>query len=67
MVRGAGPDAGRSTYPETLDWQQTLNESLVLLPTGGAYASFGPSGVSSPAAQHPLYDAFYESSRAGRA
>jgi hypothetical protein len=39
---------------------QSLNEGLVLLPTGGAAAAFGPAGVSSPAIQRRLYRAVYE-------
>jgi hypothetical protein len=43
----------------------TINESLLLLPTGGALATFGPAGVSAPAAQRPLYAAFYENLSTG--
>jgi hypothetical protein len=40
-------------------WGPTVNEALFLLPGSGAFASFGPSGISSPAAQRALYESFY--------
>lgn len=42
----------------------SLGEALLLLPQGGALASFGPSGVTDPALQsllfEPLYDNLYQ-------
>ena len=40
-------------------WGNSVNEELVLTPGGGALASFGPVGITSPAAQRMMYEAFY--------
>ena len=40
-------------------WGPSLNEALVLQPTGGAVASFGPAGITAPFAQRGLYEAVY--------
>jgi len=37
----------------------SVNEALLLLPTGGALAAFGPSGVSNSIDQEALYRALY--------
>jgi hypothetical protein len=37
----------------------SLNEALLLHPTGGAVASFGPAGITSPAKQAILNQALY--------
>jgi hypothetical protein len=41
-------------------WGPSINEALLLLPESAALASFGPAGVTSPAAQQPFYLRFYE-------
>jgi hypothetical protein len=41
----------------------SLNESLVLLPRGGAVASFGPAGITAPAHQAPLVAKVYDALR----
>jgi hypothetical protein len=41
----------------------SLNESLVLLPRGGALASFGPAGITAPAHQAPLVARVYDALR----
>ncbi|HEX9185963.1 MAG TPA: C25 family cysteine peptidase, partial [Vicinamibacteria bacterium] len=46
-------------------WGPSINEALLLLPEGGALASFGPAGITSPAAQQPLIDAVYRHLRPG--
>jgi hypothetical protein len=46
-------------------WGPSINEALLLLPEGGAVASFGPAGITSPAAQQPLIDAVYRHLRPG--
>jgi uncharacterized repeat protein (TIGR01451 family) len=46
-------------------WGPSINEALLLLPQGGAVASFGPAGITSPAAQQPLIDAVYRHLRPG--
>lgn len=46
-------------------WGPSINEALLLLPTGGTLASVGPAGISSPASQRPLVDAFYRNLRPG--
>lgn len=53
-------------------WYQSLdgpalNERLLLEPGGGVLASFGPVGVTSPAAQQSLYKAVYPRLFAGQA
>jgi hypothetical protein len=40
-------------------WGPSLNEAFVLKPTGGALASFGPAGITPPAAQQKLYHVVY--------
>jgi hypothetical protein len=40
-------------------WGPSVNEALVLLPHGGAVASFGPVGITNPLTQKPLYEALY--------
>jgi hypothetical protein len=40
-------------------WGPSVNEALMLLPEAGALASFGPTGITPPALQQPLYQAFY--------
>ncbi len=40
-------------------WGNSVNEELALTPSGGALASFGPVGITSPAAQRMMYEAFY--------
>jgi len=47
-------------------WGPSINEALVLLPHGGALASFGPAGISSPASQQPLIDAVYRNLFSGK-
>jgi hypothetical protein len=39
-------------------WSDTVNEALLLAP-GGAVASFGPVGITSPADQKELYSRVY--------
>jgi hypothetical protein len=46
-------------------WGPSINEALLLLPTGGTLASVGPAGISSPGTQRPLVDAFYRNLRPG--
>ena len=40
-------------------WGPSLNEAFILKPTGGALATFGPAGITPPAAQRKLYEAVY--------
>jgi hypothetical protein len=40
-------------------WGPAINEALFLLPEGGALASFGPTGITPPAGQKPLFERFY--------
>jgi hypothetical protein len=40
-------------------WGPSLGERLLLEPGGGTLASFGPAGITSPAAQKLLYAAVY--------
>ncbi len=40
-------------------WGPSLNEAFVLKADGGAVASFGPAGITPPAAQQKLYRAVY--------
>jgi hypothetical protein len=40
-------------------WGNSVDEQLVLTPDGGALASFGPVGITYPAAQRMMYEAFY--------
>jgi hypothetical protein len=53
-------------YPWGYPWGPSINESLLLLPQGGALASFGPAGITSPASQQPLIDAVYRNLFSGR-
>ena len=46
-------------------WGPSINEALLLLPEGGALASFGPAGISSPGSQQPLVEAVYRNLRPG--
>jgi hypothetical protein len=46
-------------------WGPSINEALLLLPDGGALASFGPAGISSPGSQRPLVEAVYRNLRPG--
>jgi uncharacterized repeat protein (TIGR01451 family) len=46
-------------------WGPSINEALLLLPQGGALASFGPAGISSPGSQQPLVEAVYRNLRPG--
>jgi hypothetical protein len=46
-------------------WGPSINEALLLLPSGGTLASFGPAGISSPGSQQPLVDAVYRNLRSG--
>jgi hypothetical protein len=46
-------------------WGPSINEALLLLPQGGAVASFGPAGISSPGSQQLLIDAVYRQLRPG--
>jgi len=52
------------------DWFQyhlgrSLGETLLLLPDGGAVASFGPSGIANPRAQAAFYRQLYSGLRLG--
>jgi hypothetical protein len=40
-------------------WGPTVSESVLLLPRGGAVASFGPTGITTPAEQRAFYERFY--------
>ena len=40
-------------------WSPSVNEALLLLPGGGATATFGPAGITAPVSQQPLYQRFY--------
>ena len=40
-------------------WGNSVSEELLLTPDGGALATFGPVGITSPAAQRMMYEAFY--------
>jgi hypothetical protein len=46
-------------------WGPSINEALLLLPSGGTLASFGPAGISSPGSQQPLIEAVYRNLRPG--
>jgi hypothetical protein len=40
-------------------WGPSLNEALLLLPEGGAVASFGPAGITTPRQQRTLSQRVY--------
>jgi hypothetical protein len=40
-------------------WGNSVSEELLLTPDGGAVATFGPVGITSPAAQRMMYESFY--------
>ena len=40
-------------------WGATVNEALLMVPGGGSVASFGPVGISPPAAQRDVYESVY--------
>jgi hypothetical protein len=41
-------------------WGPTVNEQLLLQPSAGAVAAFGPAGATPPAGQKQLYDKLYD-------
>jgi hypothetical protein len=41
-------------------WGPTVNEQLLLQPSAGALAAFGPAGATPPAGQKQLYDKLYD-------
>ena len=47
-------------------WGNSLSEQLLLTPDGGALATFGPVGITSPAAQRMMYESFYPELYAGQ-
>jgi hypothetical protein len=46
-------------------WGPSVNEALLLAPRGGALASFGPAGITTPRQQQPLARGVYERFLAG--
>ncbi|HEX9186594.1 MAG TPA: C25 family cysteine peptidase [Vicinamibacteria bacterium] len=46
-------------------WGPSVNEALLLAPRGGALASFGPAGITTPRQQRPLARGVYERFLAG--
>jgi uncharacterized repeat protein (TIGR01451 family) len=47
-------------------WGRSLGEELLLNPDGGAFASFGPAGVTGSAQQAALYQALYSELAGGQ-
>jgi hypothetical protein len=42
-----------------IDTSRTVNEALLFVPGGGAFASFGPAGITTPAGHRVLAEKVY--------